>query len=205
MHLFRKAIWGLIWKLWRKTKQMQPMWLCILLFKRFKDTLKNAQWRKVKEMQPMRLCIFSGKSLEDTFVNAQWRKVKQMQPMWLCLFSGKQFKDTFENAQWRKVNMQQMWLCLLWEFDNTHIIINWWSVNWWPVRFFTHDPTWDWTTVSLQSNQIINLGNVLSLTARLCKISGDGSGWYFRTFRTLFHSTKVETNHLIIRAGNPDD
>ena len=125
--------------------------------------------------------------------------------MWLCLFSGKQFKDTFENAQWRKVNMQQMWLCLLWEFDNTHIIINWWSVNWWPVRFFTHDPTWDWTTVSLQSNQIINLGNVLSLTVRLCKISGDGSGWYFRTFRTLFHSTKVETNHFIVRVGNPDE
>ena len=125
--------------------------------------------------------------------------------MWLCLFSGKQFKDTFENAQWRKVNMQQMWLCLLWEFDNTHIIINWWSVNWWPVRFFTHDPTWDWTTVSLQSNQIINLGNVLSLTVRLCKISEDGSGWYFRTFKTLFHSTKVETNYLLIRVGNPDE
>ena len=142
--------------------------------------------------------------------------------MWLCLFSGRQFEDTLENAQWRKVKLQQMWLCFLWDwhfenkFDNTHkyvcpnddhhhIIINWWPVNWWPVRFFTHDPTRDWTTVSLQSNQRINLGNVLSLTVRLCKISGDGSGWYFRTFETLFHSTKVKTNHLIIRVGNPDE
>ena len=42
-------------------------------------------------------------------------------------------------------------------------------------------------------------------TVKLCKISGSGSGWHFRTFRTLFHSTKVETNHLIIRVGNPDE
>ena len=41
----------------------------------------------------------------------------------------------------------------------------------------------------LQSNQRINLGNVLSLTRT---IVGGGSGWYFRTFRTLFHSTKVK-------------
>ena len=70
--------------------------------------------------------------------------------------------------------------------------INWWSVNWWPDNFFSHDPTRDWRIVSIQSHQRINLGNVLWLTVRLCKISGDGSGWYFRTFKTLFHSTKVE-------------
>ena len=34
----------------------------------------------------------------------------------------------------------------------------------------------------------------LWLTVRLYKILGDGSGWYFRTFKTLFHSTKVEKN-----------
>ena len=83
--------------------------------------------------------------------------------------------------------------------------INWWSVNWWLDKFFSHDPTRDPSLVSIQSHQKINLGKVLWLTVRLCKILGDGSGRYFRTLRTLFHSTKVKTNHLIIRVGNPDE
>ena len=36
---------------------MQPMWLCLLLCKRFEVTLKNSQRRKVKQMQPVWLII----------------------------------------------------------------------------------------------------------------------------------------------------
>ena len=43
------------------------------------NTFENAQWRKVKQIQPIFLCILSGTQFEDTFENAQWRKVKQMQ------------------------------------------------------------------------------------------------------------------------------
>ena len=68
-------------------KQMQSVWLYILLCKQFGDTFKNAQWKKVVQMQPMWLCILSGRQFEDTFENTQWRKVKQMQPMWLCILS----------------------------------------------------------------------------------------------------------------------
>ena len=32
---------------WRKDKQMQPVWLCLLWSKLFEDTFENAQWRKV--------------------------------------------------------------------------------------------------------------------------------------------------------------
>ncbi len=31
---------------WRKAKQMQPMWLCILLCKQFGETFDHTQWKK---------------------------------------------------------------------------------------------------------------------------------------------------------------
>ena len=40
---------------WRKVKQMQPIWLCILWSRPFEDSFDNAQWRKTKQMQS--LCI----------------------------------------------------------------------------------------------------------------------------------------------------
>ena len=63
----------------------------------------NTKWRKDKQMQPVWLCLLWSKLFEDTFENAQWRKVKQMQPMWLCICLCKCFEDTFEKTQWRKV------------------------------------------------------------------------------------------------------
>ena len=33
---------------WRKVKQMQQMWRCILLCRQYKDKLENTQWRKTK-------------------------------------------------------------------------------------------------------------------------------------------------------------
>ena len=83
---------------WYEVKQVQPMWLCLLM---------QAKWRKVKKMQPMWVCILSERQSEDTFENAQWRKAKEMQPMWLCILSGRQFESTFENAQRRKVIQMQ--------------------------------------------------------------------------------------------------
>ena len=41
------------------------------------NTFENAQWRKVKQIQPIFLCILSGTQFEDTFENAQWIKIKQ--------------------------------------------------------------------------------------------------------------------------------
>ena len=81
---------------WRKVKQMQPMWLCFFLGRRFEDTFENPHWRKVIQMQPMWPWFFSCKQFEGTFANPQWRKVKQMQPMWLCFFLGRGFEDTYE-------------------------------------------------------------------------------------------------------------
>ena len=60
-----------------------------------KKTFKNATWRKVKQLQSMWICILLGRQFEETFENAQWRKVQQMQPMWFCILSGRQFEDTF--------------------------------------------------------------------------------------------------------------
>ena len=92
---------------WRKNKQMQPIWLWILLSRLFEDTFEDAQCWKVKQMQPMWICLFSGRPFEDTFEKAQWRKVKQMQPMWLCILLCKQFEESFEKTQWRKVRQMQ--------------------------------------------------------------------------------------------------
>ena len=60
---------------WRKTKQMQPMWLCILSGRPF----ENPQWRKAKQMmQPVGLCIIWSKYIADTFEETLWR-CNQMQ------------------------------------------------------------------------------------------------------------------------------
>ena len=86
---------------WRKVKQMQPMWLCLLWPKCVKDTSENTHRRKAKQMQPMWLCLFSGRPFEKSFEN----------PQWLCILSYWQFEDSFENTQWRKVKqMQSVWL-----------------------------------------------------------------------------------------------
>ena len=89
--------------LWRKVKQMQPMWLCLLTF-------GNTQCRKIKQMQPMWRCnmhplwqAISGLLNQETFETTQWRKVKQMQPMWLRIFSGRQFEDTYATPKSRKI------------------------------------------------------------------------------------------------------
>ena len=98
----RKHVWN-CWTRWRKSKQMQPMWLCIRSCKCSEGPFENTQWRKAKQMQPMRLCLLSGRWFEETFEEAQRRKVKQVQSMWLCIRLCKCFEGSFENAQWRKV------------------------------------------------------------------------------------------------------
>ena len=71
----RKHVWN-CWTRWRKSKQMQPMWLCIRSCKCFEVPFENTQWRKVKQMQQMWLCILSGRRFRETFKNTQWRKTK---------------------------------------------------------------------------------------------------------------------------------
>ena len=68
------------------------------------DSFENAQWRKVKQMQPMWLCILSGRRFVEAFENTQWRKVKQMQQMWLCIFLCKRIEDTFRMHSGKKSN-----------------------------------------------------------------------------------------------------
>ena len=97
----RKHVWN-CWTRWRKSKQMQPMWLCIRSCKCFEVPFENTQWRKAKQMQPVWLCILWSKQFVETFENAQWRKIKQMQPVWLCHFLYKLFEAAFKNTQWRK-------------------------------------------------------------------------------------------------------
>ena len=80
---------------WGKAKQMQPVWLYILLCMRSEDTFENTRWRKIQYMQPVRLYILVCKRFENTFENKQWGKVKQMQPVWICINPSRQFEDTF--------------------------------------------------------------------------------------------------------------
>ena len=41
------------------------MWLCNFLCRRFEDAFEHALWRKAKQMQPMRLCILSGRPFKN--------------------------------------------------------------------------------------------------------------------------------------------
>ena len=68
MHPPAQAIWGHIWKhTVEKAKQMQPVWLCILLWKCFEETFDKTQWRKAKQMQSMWLCIIRCRQFVGTF------------------------------------------------------------------------------------------------------------------------------------------
>ena len=124
---------------WRKVKQMQPMWLCFFLGRRFEDTFENPHWRKVIQMQPMWPWFFSCKQFEGTFANPQWRKVKQMQPMWLCFFLGRGFEDTYEiNTH----EITQSFHTQLWINLKTHIKTSWpfsWSIICLSVFLDSHD------------------------------------------------------------------
>ena len=57
------------------------MCICRLPEKIFDEAFEGTYWRKTKQMQPVRLCILWGRQFEETFKNTQWRKAKQMQPM----------------------------------------------------------------------------------------------------------------------------
>ena len=60
--------------------QLQPLPLrtVLFLFKPSRKTFENTQWRKDKQMQPVWFCILSGRRFEETFENTQWRQIKQM-------------------------------------------------------------------------------------------------------------------------------
>ena len=49
------------------------MWFNILSGKQFEGTFENTQWRKTKQMQPMQLCILWGRQIEETLKNTQQR------------------------------------------------------------------------------------------------------------------------------------
>ena len=66
---------GHLWEQWGKAKQVQPVWLCILLCKRSEDTFENTRWRKIQYMQQVRLYILViqvvCKRFENTLENTQ--------------------------------------------------------------------------------------------------------------------------------------
>ena len=47
------------------------MRLCLFSGRPFEETFENAQWRKVKQMQPMWLCLLWPKFFEDTYEETQ--------------------------------------------------------------------------------------------------------------------------------------
>ena len=78
--------------LWRKVKQMQPMWLCLLTF-------ENTRCRKIKQMQSMWQAI-SGDIWKHTVEKSQTNVTK-----WLCILTDTQFEYRDKNTQWRKAKI----------------------------------------------------------------------------------------------------
>ena len=68
----------------------------------------TAAVEQTKQMQPMWFCILSGGQFAKTFANAQWGKVKQIQPIWFSFLLFKFFKNTFENTHWVKAELQNV-------------------------------------------------------------------------------------------------
>ena len=66
----RPAIWRHIWKLTLEKSQMNAARVTLpVLIKARSVNIWDAQWRKVKQMQSMWLCIISSWRFEETFVN----------------------------------------------------------------------------------------------------------------------------------------
>ena len=80
------------------------MRICIISGKQSSDTFESTQWRKVKQVQPVWLCVLLCWRFEETFESTHRIKVKQMSTVWLCLHSGRQFDFSFENSQWRNLH-----------------------------------------------------------------------------------------------------
>ena len=80
----RPAIWRYIWKLTLEKSKMNAARVTLpVLIKAGSVNIWDAQWRKVKQMQAMWLCIISSWRFEETFVNTRWRKDRQT--MQLCM------------------------------------------------------------------------------------------------------------------------
>ena len=57
----------------KNVEHMQPVQFYTGLATSSQETYENTQWRKVKQMQPMRLCILSGKQFKEAFENTPER------------------------------------------------------------------------------------------------------------------------------------
>ena len=69
------------------------------------EPFKNSLWWKSKQMQPMYLCICASLHLwfENALENSLWRQIIQMQQMYLCVCPCRQFREAFENSLWWKI------------------------------------------------------------------------------------------------------
>ena len=64
----------------RTIERSMPIYaLCLIWSGFFEDSLENALWRKFKQILPMWLCIPSGNQFEETLENTQWNNIKLVQ------------------------------------------------------------------------------------------------------------------------------
>ena len=67
---------------------MKPVRFCICIERHFEDTFENPLWRKAKQMQPMWLCVHWGWQFQHPFENAQ--RKHQTNAMSVTLHSPRQ-------------------------------------------------------------------------------------------------------------------
>ena len=133
----RQAIWRLIWTYTvEKSKQMQPVWLCICRARPF----ENTQWGKDKQMQPVWICMLRSKFFQETFEKTQWEKIDQAGafhriycPMSISIFHRlinqellHQSENEFDHLQ-KKIMIIMIQICTKSHYHRR----SWWRWRWW--------------------------------------------------------------------------
>ena len=108
------------------------MWLCIISYRQFEDTFKNAQLRKVKKTQPHR--ILSCKQLKVLLKNQSSKTLHQSKlAIWGEIWGEKSNKyDLCDFASIQADNMRRHFKKHDWEISNkcAHININYVNNTW---------------------------------------------------------------------------
>ena len=128
MPLFEKAIWGHIWKRtvqWRKVKQMQPMWQCLLWSKPFQSTFENAGWKEKKHTYACNQCNYAS-------IRAGHLR-KHLKTFNLQLLYFHSFKILWQIQQIRDILLSPPPSLAIWLKDGWISIQPFWG-TWWEIQ-----------------------------------------------------------------------
>ena len=131
---------------WRKAMEVQPMWLCVLLFTPFEVAFKITYWwRKDKQkerhlnihirgnLHKCNLCDYAATQAVHLKAHLKTHSGEKPYKCTQCIYASANLCNLRKHAQWgRKTeHMQPMQVCLLWTTyaDDSYANTQWWQAK----------------------------------------------------------------------------